>query len=77
MIKESITMSLIVDNKKLANDILERNYYSSFRNKGPKKLEIFLMGACKANCEYCYLKKHQKYLYPAKLHDYDTIVNNF
>ena len=59
-------------NKQLANDVLERNFYKSFRTRGgPRKIELFLTGACKANCDYCYLKKYQKDLYPLNLHNPD------
>lgn len=64
--------------KILANDVLERHYYKSFREGNNfKTLEIFLLGACRSNCEYCYLKQHLNDLYPIKLHNYDTIVHNF
>lgn len=65
---------LIADTK-LANDVLERNYYKDFRD-GKKKIELFLTGACKANCDYCYLKKHQKHLYPVALQKEDVIIEN-
>ena len=57
-------------------DILNRNYFQYFK-QGEKSLEIFLNGLCQANCEYCYLKKHQKDLFPVKLFNLDTIINNF
>lgn len=63
------------DNR-LANDMLERNYYSYFR-KGHKKIEIFLNGVCKANCKYCYLKKHQEDLFPIESYNLELILNNF
>lgn len=64
-------------NRQLANDVLERNFYESFRTKREgKKIELYLTGACKANCEYCYLKKHQKDLYPTKLHSEELIIQN-
>lgn len=64
-------------NKQLANDVLERNFYKSFRTRGgPRKIELFLTGACKANCDYCYLKKYQKDLYPLNLHNPDQIIHN-
>lgn len=71
-------MSTMLDQDRiLANDVLERHYYSKFREgKEGKTLEIFLLGACRSNCEYCYLKKHLKDLYPIHLHNYDTIINN-
>lgn len=72
-------MSTMLDQDKiLANDVLERHYYKNFRAGSEEKtLEIFLLGACRSNCEYCYLKQHLKDLYPIKLHNYDTIVHNF
>lgn len=64
------------ENNLLANNILDRHFYSYFRN-GQKKIEIFLSGVCKANCEYCYLKKYHENLYPTKIEKYDTVINNF
>ena len=61
--------------KILANDVLERNYYTRFR-KGMGRIELFLTGACRANCDYCYLKKNQANLYPAKLHKEEVIIAN-
>lgn len=63
------------ENKILANKFLEDIFYSHYR-KGEKQLEIFLQGVCSANCEYCYLKKHQKDLYPTKIHNEEIILQN-
>ena len=35
-----------------------------------------MTGICSANCEYCYLKKHQADLYPKEIHNIDTILIN-
>lgn len=72
---ENVVNNVKLEDKKLANDILERKYYKYFR-EGGKGIELFLTGICKANCEYCYLKAHQKELYPTNIHNYDTIINN-
>ena len=64
------------EDKILANNILKTKFYNFFK-KGQKTLEIFLIGACKANCEYCYLKKHVKELYPLALHNQEKILSNF
>ena len=71
-------MTFEQENKQLANDFLERFYYREFKNfnKTFKKLEIFLLGQCTANCEYCYLKKNSKFLYPADISNHQTILNN-
>lgn len=70
-------MSTIQDDKILANDVLERHFYSQLRTKGSvKNLEIFLTGACKANCQYCYLKKQMHHLYPLELQNEETILQN-
>lgn len=63
------------ENKKLANDFLERTYFQHYR-KGARKIEFFMTGICSANCEYCYLKKHQSDLYPTELHNSEIILNN-
>lgn len=75
-------MNTMQENKLLANDILERHYYQYFRSntdrtKDFRNLEVFLTGACRSNCEYCYLKKHMKDLYPLELQNYKTIIKNF
>lgn len=62
------------ENKQLANIFLDDIYYESFR-KGKKVLELFLLGKCKSNCEYCYLKQHPE-LYPDKLNNYSLIAEN-
>lgn len=73
-------MNITFEDKLLANDILERHFYDNFRNpekySNKKSLEIFLTGACRANCEYCYLKQNLQELYPINLHDEDQIVQN-
>lgn len=67
-----------IDNRILLNDILKRNYYKDFQSLDSKKcIEIFLFGPCKSNCDYCYLKKHQKELFPIELNNYDNIIQNF
>lgn len=72
---KNVTNNKYLDDKKLINDVLERQYYSHFRN-GDKKIEIFLNGICKANCDYCYLKKHQKSLFPLSIYNEDKIIEN-
>lgn len=63
-------------NNRLAKSILERTYYEPFR-KGEKELEIFLLGKCSAQCEYCYLSKHSDELYPKELSsNYDLLLKN-
>ena len=64
-----------VENKQLANNFLNNFYYEEFR-KGKKAIEIFLLGVCKANCTYCYLKKNQKELYPTNLHNQKQVLLN-
>lgn len=61
--------------KRLAKDILERNYFSHFR-KGKNELELFLFGHCDAKCEYCYIKKRGENLYPFEISDKNLILNN-
>lgn len=62
------------DNK-LAKLMLERIYYKSFQ-KGEKEIELFLTGQCSAHCEYCYLNKHSKELYPLEYHNIELILKN-
>ena len=70
-------MSIMQDDKILANDVLQRHFYKDFQSEnGIKFLQIFLIGACHANCEYCYLKKNMKDLYPISIHNIETILNN-
>ena len=69
------TANNFIQDKQLLNDMLNRHYFSKFK-RGEGQLELFLTGACKANCDYCYLKKHQKDLYPVNLHNNDIIIKN-
>ena len=62
------------ENKELANNFLTDYYYDQFK-RGKKSIEIFLLGKCKANCQYCYLKQHPE-LYPYELNDYNLIIQN-
>lgn len=65
------------ENDILINTMLENYYFSNFRNKNSNKhFNLFLLSSCNNNCSYCYLKKHQKELYPKELECYDTIFNN-
>lgn len=63
------------ENIQLANTFLEQQFFSHYR-KGAKKIEFFMTGICSANCEYCYLKKHQADLYPKEIHNIDSILIN-
>lgn len=63
-----------IENKELANNFLNDYYYNQFR-RGKKSIEIFLLGRCKANCQYCYLKQHPE-LYPHEINDYTIIIQN-
>ena len=65
-----------VQNIELFNDILERNYYSYYR-QGKKQIEFYLSGICNQNCEYCYLHKYQEKLYPLAINNFDIIIQNF
>ena len=66
------------EDQMLFSSILERNYFNIFRNgnKNGKGIELFINGLCSANCSYCYLKKHQKELFPASLYNIDKILTN-
>lgn len=70
-------MTVKDQDKELANDILKRNYYDNFKTHRGKTLEIYLSGKCKSNCKYCYLKKHQKEIYPIEFDNNDLIIKNF
>lgn len=61
--------------KRLATDILEREYFSQFR-QAQKHFEIFLFGQCTAGCEYCYLYKHHSDLYPKTISNVKQILKN-
>lgn len=71
-------MSLIhQENQQLLKDILERNYFSNFRQKNnTKSIELFITGKCLQNCQYCYVKKHQNELYPINIDKDENIINN-
>lgn len=40
-------------------------------------LEVFLTPECNQSCEYCYVVKHGKELYPTEIRDKNTILKNF
>ena len=66
-----------IENKKLANDQLNRTFYQHFQHKKSEKiLELFLHGNCSANCSYCYLKKHHHDLYPKEISNITIILTN-
>lgn len=68
----------IKEDQILFSHILEKNYFNIFRhgNKNSKGIELFINGLCSANCSYCYLKKHQKDLFPSSLYNVDKILAN-
>lgn len=68
-------MTFEQENNILIQKYLEDQFFSFYR-KGEKQLEIFLHGLCSANCEYCYLKKHQNEIYPTEINCIDTILTN-
>lgn len=63
------------DNQEFVDYLLNKYFFSKFKN-GERKLEIFLTGICKANCDYCYLKKNQQDLFPKALRSNDLIIHN-
>lgn len=69
-------MTYLEEDNILFNDILTRNYFLPFQ-KRQKKIEFQLSGLCSANCQYCYLKAHQKELFPIELYNKEQIVKNF
>ena len=51
------------ERNQLLESFLERYYFDSFRNPGPKYekiLELYIKSQCPSNCSYCYLAKHGK-----------------
>lgn len=71
-----LTFDAQEENKKLANDILYRHYFHNFKEGDISSLELFVLGQCKANCEYCYLKKQGSKLYPLEGQNLTNIINN-
>ena len=63
------------ENKIAAKTFLKTQYFEQFKQRN-RAIELFLLGSCKANCKYCYLKQHGNELYPKELHNYDLIVSN-
>ena len=63
------------EDNEVFNTILEQEYFSEFK-LGNKSIELELSGLCSANCQYCYLKKHQKDLFPKELYNEQNIINN-
>ena len=67
-----------LQNNQLLESMVDYHYYSSYQDagRGPNHtLELFLLGSCKANCNYCYLKAHPE-LYPSSIQKSDTLMKN-
>ena len=67
------------ERNQLLESFLERYYFDSFRNPGPKYekiLELYIKSQCPSNCSYCYLAKHGKELYPYELQNEENILKN-
>lgn len=74
-------MTFEQENEALLQDILENSFYRGFRD--PKKsrypntsLELNITAACNQKCEYCYLTRHGKELYPSELRSESRILEN-
>lgn len=68
-----------LQNNQLIWDICERNYFKQWRELTGSRiggLEIYLLGQCVKHCEYCYLNKHGKELYPTSICNQETIIKN-
>lgn len=39
-------------------------------------LELYITPTCNKHCEYCYLQKHRKEIYPPEINNFDTIKKN-
>lgn len=63
--------------KQLLKDVFERHYFSKWRKDRNSSIEIYVYGLCKSNCKYCYLKAHQKEIYPTELNNIPIILHNF
>lgn len=68
-------MTVQDENRVLANDMLERDFYEKYR-RGESDIEFMLLGKCKQQCEYCYLHKYHDQLYPDAICDKDVILSN-
>lgn len=63
------------EDNEVFNTILEQEYFTEFK-LGNKSIELELSGLCSANCQYCYLKKYQKDLFPKELYNEKNIIDN-
>lgn len=54
----------------------DRSESKRFKAKNDLFLELYITGSCNQRCEYCYLQKHQKDLYPPEIDKPELILNN-
>ena len=65
------------ENDKLLFTHLDRYYFQQFQKPGgTRMIELIVKGFCPSQCEYCYLQKHLKDLYPPVIDKNDKILEN-
>lgn len=74
------------ENDELLNFVLENRFFRVWRDKNApldnrslwrsSNVELFITAACNLKCEYCYLQRYGKELYPADHQNPDTILAN-
>lgn len=74
-------MTFEQENEQLLYDILNENFYEGFRDSSKKRysgnlLELNITAACNQKCEYCYLTKYGKEIYPVEIRNEEKIIEN-
>lgn len=73
-------MTFEQENDALLQDILQEKFYNGFQNpeanSNKNLLELNITASCNQKCEYCYLVKHGKELYPAEIRNEDQIIHH-
>jgi radical SAM protein with 4Fe4S-binding SPASM domain len=72
-------------NKELVKKFLERTFFKAWKEQywledskysNYSSLELIINAICDQNCKYCYYAKNKEFLYPKKISDPRTIMNN-
>ena len=73
------------ESNKVFNNFLNSYFFENFKIKPsilesqgitPKFIEFFFRGNCPSNCDYCYLARYGKELYPIELNNDELLIQN-
>ena len=64
------------ENDYLIESLFLKRFSPEVDNTGMFTLELYITGECNQKCDYCYLTNHREDIYPSKLYNHKTILNN-